>query len=768
MFLNAIMLAGLGGAVVPLVLHLLSRARYQEVEWGAMMFLQGAQARQRLSARAAQYLLLLLRMATVGLLAAALARPVVHGKAAQDALGGQIVATLLLDCSPSMGYEENGRTRFQMAQAAARQILRGLQPGDRVSLVLMGAGQTPADLEPTADLRSIETRIDEAKIAYSRADLHDALIRAADVLERYDKSSRDIYVICDRQALSWNQITPAFAQDWRKQIDGTATPKNAAARMFVLPVGGTEADNLAVESVRLLNPPAIFYRRADGHPAPIEVEVTVHNYGNVPRIGQPLSIIINGARTAATKTINVGTNQFVTTTLPVEFDRTGSYVLSAKVSATGYTGDDHLETIVDVVEPVRVLVISSEDRAEGGRGSADYVTWALAPHAAAGMKDADPFVVTSLSADHWADVDLERFGVVVLANVERFSAAQARRLERYVYGGGKLLVAPGSLSRYSDYNSTLYREGGGILPAQLEAPTPPDGSQATTLLSWDANHPIFQFLRGQYEAPAATVMRYFPAKPRQVDATPLAWYLSGDPFLIEGRSERGRVLLMTTSLDADWTTMPLSSFYLPFVQSSIRYLAGVGAAGGSLLPGQPIRLPIDETGPPPAVTLTHPDGHSEALEVLRLPPQAEVRYANTEQPGEYQIRITRPGSAPISRVFIVRPPRDESDLTQLTDERWKQLQTMLHFQLLDPTVRPIRDSLAIGRGGRELWAYLLAAVFALMIAEMLVTRMWSTPGASKRRPSQSTSDAILPEIEQQEGHHLGTRNTYEPTGVSRK
>src|SRR5688572_11107804 len=79
MFLNAVMLAGIGGAALPLVLHLLSRARYRSVDWGAMMFLQGADSRQRQSTQLKQWILLMVRMAIVALLAVALARPVVRG-----------------------------------------------------------------------------------------------------------------------------------------------------------------------------------------------------------------------------------------------------------------------------------------------------------------------------------------------------------------------------------------------------------------------------------------------------------------------------------------------------------------------------------------------------------------------------------------------------------------------------------------------------------------------------------------------------------------
>ena len=66
-----------------------------------------------------------------------------------------------------------------------------------------------------------------------------------------------------------------------------------------------------------------------------------------------------------------------------------------------------------------------------------------------------------------------------------------------------------------NYSTLFYREGGGILPAML---MPANGSgwikESTSLLGMQANHPIFQFLRGRFELPAATITRYFPRHSR--------------------------------------------------------------------------------------------------------------------------------------------------------------------------------------------------------------------------------------------------------------
>src|SRR3954453_5615086 len=110
MFLNVLMLSGIGGAVVPLVLHLLSRARYRTVDWGAMMFLEEGVTNRRRSAKLKQWVLLGMRMGVVGLRAVALARPIARGQWGAVASGGRVTAAIVLDRSASMAFDESGRT----------------------------------------------------------------------------------------------------------------------------------------------------------------------------------------------------------------------------------------------------------------------------------------------------------------------------------------------------------------------------------------------------------------------------------------------------------------------------------------------------------------------------------------------------------------------------------------------------------------------------------------------------------------------------------
>src|SRR5687768_8284171 len=219
MFVNGLMLLGLAAAAVPLVLHLLARARYRTVDWGAMMFLRGADARQRQSTRFSQFLLVLVRMAVVGLLAVALARPVVRGAWFGQAQSERLTAAIVLDCSASMAFDENGRSRFELARGAARQVLAGLRRGDRAMLVIAGNADAPQDLRPTPELRAVDARLATVQPGHGAAPLLDAMTLAWDRLLEHEPLHRQIFVITDRQASAWRGAEGAAAP-WLNRGDG--------------------------------------------------------------------------------------------------------------------------------------------------------------------------------------------------------------------------------------------------------------------------------------------------------------------------------------------------------------------------------------------------------------------------------------------------------------------------------------------------------------------------------------------------------------------
>jgi hypothetical protein len=187
------------------------------------------------------------------------------------------------------------------------------------------------------------------------------------------------------------------------------------------------------------------------------------------------------------------------------------------------------------------------------------------------------------------------------------------------------------------------------------------------------------------------------------------------------------VLLMTTSLDADWSTLPTTSFYLPFVQSMVRYLADTSSRRTVLGPGEAIELPIDPSTPAGRVKVSTPDGQERQVEILRRGPLAYVRFTDTQQPGLYEVKVD---AAVRPLHFVVHGPQDESDLTVLSVEKREWLRRSLDVETVDTASRPIGASTVGSTGSRELWAWVLGAVLLLAVAEMALARRWARTESS--------------------------------------
>jgi hypothetical protein len=130
-----LMLWGLLGLALPILAHLLSKKKFDIVDWGAMQFLElGRNARRKI--RLEQFLLMLLRMGLIALIVLALARPWAQGSFFSKVISKQnrdIV--LIIDGSYSMGWRETSTTPHAAAIQFAQKLLPALRPGDTIALI---------------------------------------------------------------------------------------------------------------------------------------------------------------------------------------------------------------------------------------------------------------------------------------------------------------------------------------------------------------------------------------------------------------------------------------------------------------------------------------------------------------------------------------------------------------------------------------------------------------------------------------------------------
>src|SRR5207244_4091394 len=142
----------------------------------------------------------------------------------------------------------------------------------------------------------------------------------------------------------------------------------------------------------------------------------------------------------------------------------------------------------------------------------------------------------------------------------------------------------------------------------------------------------------------------------------------GDPLVVEWPRHRGRVVLVTSTVNTDWTSWPISPSFAPFAQELLRF-AVLQAPRRTAAVGEGIEEVLPTTQVAGDATVATPDGRTETVPLRAEPNATHFRFAGTDQSGLY--RVTLPGSRQL--VFAVNPPGGgaESDLRRTTAEELK-------------------------------------------------------------------------------------------------
>src|SRR3954451_17245250 len=196
---------------IPIIIHLLNRRRFRQVEWAPMRYLKLTIRRNRRRIQIEQLLLLLLRIALLVLLFFYLARPVLNPTGLEHWLGtgGRSSQIVLIDDSLSMGYAASGGVEgaaFSRAKDVATALLAAARPQDRCTLLTTSAPRVPVLHEVE------ETRRDELSAAgaalpttATHAAWTSVLAGVDEVIRSCTYPTRQLTIITDLRKAGWER-----------------------------------------------------------------------------------------------------------------------------------------------------------------------------------------------------------------------------------------------------------------------------------------------------------------------------------------------------------------------------------------------------------------------------------------------------------------------------------------------------------------------------------------------------------------------------------
>lgn len=709
-FGNLAMLGWLAAAAVPLIVHLWNKRKYREVPWAAMQYLLAAVRKNSRRVRLEQWLLLAVRTLIILLLVTALAEPFLERAGLRFMPGERAHKVLVIDGSLSMGYQPTDKSRFDRAKELAVQIVEESTQGDGFTLVLMSQPPRVVVGTPAFEPNDFIEEIDNLKLTHTGADLPATLKQVDEILTRAGREHprlvrRDVYFLTDLQRATWSpdlggsEAVGDFAERSRR-LGNTAG-------LMVIDLGQSGSDNLVVADLRTTEPFATVARD-------VTLEAEIRNFGRQARTHQLVELYVNGRR-AGEEHVDLEPGGQRTVGFSYRFDSGGDQVVEVRLGGDLLSIDNHRWLSLPVKETIRVLCVNGKPAGGSFQGATDYLVHALAPQRDNQRAIVRPEVVSESAL---LERDLDRYDCIFLANVGQFTSSEAQVLEAYLRHGGGLVFFLGDQVQAESYNRQLGGEGSSVrvLPAQL-LDVVDEAQYRFDPLNYQ--HPLVGIFRGQEGSGLLTtpVSRYFRLHvPEQTQAKVALAFSNGDPVIVEEPIERGRSILVATSADVSWTTMPMWASYVPIVQELLAMAVSGQLEQRNLEVGHPLGTSLRTLAADTPLTIHRPTGESEPARLTVTGDTSHWLLADTMQSGIYSADY----GPPISRrdTFAVNVDPQQGDLAKLeADELRDQVWSGVNFvhrttwQDLDqePTTEISR------RGGLHRW--LLFGVLGLLFAE---------------------------------------------------
>lgn len=745
----ALFAGGATAMAVPVIIHLLARRRFRVIRWAAMEFLLHADRHNRRRVRMEEWILLALRCLALLLVGMLLARPFLR-PAGLAMFGGsaRTERVFLLDDSFSMGYDNGTGTPFDRAKESVRRLIASVRletPDDTVTLIRASDPATPvasgvflSDDQTEALLERLEA-LTPSQESMNLTRLGD---EAGALLARNPEvTSAAVYLVSDFQTVDWSGAdantsdggaTPlAGLSDWAKD--------DRVVKLVLIDVRDDEPTNTALTQLAIHSGQIVAGTTG-------AVRVGVGNYSEAALDGATLDINV-GNLSQPSQTLD-GVMPFQTATVEVEVSvlRSGYDTVRVELSPDRLGADNVRYLAMEVVPAVRMLLVNGEASGDAYDDELTFLATALRPEGEV-FSGNEIVVVDETGFD---EADLSTVHLVVLANVYRLSEPSIETLERYVRGGGGLLVFLGDQVDPGEFNVALYRSGDGLSPVRLTELK--RGSAARHLVVTDRLHPTMRGFGGEGDPLGLGQVPFFEYfgsvmdEPKRAEgetgvlpdatvrdsgagaARVIARFDDDDesPAVVERVFGQGRVVVVMTTADKEWHLWPDHPTFLPVMLELAGHVSRRATRGDQYAVGQAIQLEIDPSRYETDVIVRSPSYPNEPpTGVTAAPVEGQsglhLSWEHTDQAGVYQFVLQgKDGVETVHAVAVNVDPR-ESDLTSAGEDD-------LRRAVGDLPVEYIRgiDRLAgsTGEARTEFWRVCLVAAVLFLMTEQFLAWRW--------------------------------------------
>ncbi|HQY88626.1 MAG TPA: hypothetical protein PK402_08200, partial [Tepidisphaeraceae bacterium] len=323
-----------------------------------------------------------------------------------------------------------------------------------------------------------------------------------------------------------------------------------------------------------------------------------------------ISFLVNGKQIGSPITSNPSTEETPALLPQIGLDKPGPALITARFSEHDRMPiDDELSTVLDVAGHLKLLIV--EGRSGNGplAGSGAFLKLALAPPDDSVANESNYIAPEVISDADLPGKPLADYRAIVLAGAGVMSADTARQLHNYVEQGGALIIFMGEAVSGHNYNQTL--GAAKLLPGELVTRVNLPSSDTGATFDFDSRspHPVLGAFKNYQRSglESAQVFSYWrmmidPSRSIEsvLDFKKLPDQTESDHAITLERIGQGRVIVVATSADAEWSTLVARPAYVTLVHELVGGAIGSESGWMNRQVGQRIELPssLALTSPP--------------------------------------------------------------------------------------------------------------------------------------------------------------------------
>ncbi len=603
---NPALLGLLALGAVPILVHLLSRAKPRQYRFSNIEFLRKVMRQTSRLRKPKDWLLLVLRTLALLAIAYAFLGPLLLSKHA--ALPGEKkTIVLLIDRSASMAAKEGAASRFEAACVAAGEILDKGKP-DAANIVWIDAAPDAVFPDPAPNRDYLNEELTKAK-ARPEAGALDAAMELALRQLAGAQGHKELVLISDFQAAAWKDFSPVV-------------PQGVDLRM--VPVAKEDVPNMAVSSLVPLPAAPLA-----GQQMVAQVRVANHS-GEARRV----SLTLDAGGSRQSQPLDLPPRGEAEAAFTVRCAASGLMPISAEIDGDSFPGDDKRYAVVRVRESIRLAISGAPDSPAAqtlGRVAKALPWLEIVP--AGGNGGPPPCEILCVAG---------------------WDGSAPEKLRELAGNATAVLVLPGP-SAGSNAVAALFGDAADPAAGASGLETSPEGWEATPA----GEHAAFRlFAGGEFGNPLGGKFKQRVRLEASPSAKVVALFNDGKPALLEAKDRA--LMVCNLSLDSGNSTWPGERAFLPGIGELLLNLLPRKTAesfeveaGGKLAWTNPAG---DAAGTP---TLLAPDGNA-----LPLVAAGETWHSETAtEPGIYQWLV----SAQPVHLTAVNFPESESRLKPLEE-----------------------------------------------------------------------------------------------------